>query len=132
MELNKEQKERLKNKLISFSEELGEIIKGRGIEISIPLESNYNTYGGLTFKVRNNYFGYETNKTRYTTIYDVNYKDREDNDYVYNQWKYKNNHIDYYRDFVLDILMNKDKIFRVVNEKIKSDEKLLNSILGDD
>lgn len=132
MELNREQKEKLKNKLISFSEELGEIIKNKGIEISIPLESNYNSYGGLIFKIRNNYFGYETNKTRYILIYDVNYKDREDEDYVYNQWKYKNDYISYYRDFMLDILMNKDKIFKVVNEKIKSDEKLLNSILEDD
>lgn len=132
MELNKEQTIKLKNKLISFSEELGEIIKNRGVEITIPLVSNYNSYGGLTFKVRKNYFGYETNKTRFILIYDINYKDREDEDYVYNLWKYKNDYISYYRDFMLDILMNKDEIFRVVNEKIKSDEKLLNSILGDD
>ena len=131
MELNREQKEKLRNKLISFSEELGGIIKDKGIVLNIALESNYNNYGGLMFKIHKNYFGYETNKTRFILIYDVNCKDREDKDYVYNCWKYKSDYISYYGDFMLDILMNKDKIFRVVNEKINSDKALLDTILGD-
>lgn len=130
MELSREQKEKLKNKLIKFSEELGEIIKNKGIDLSIPLESNYNTYGGLVFKIHNNYFGYTTNKTRFITIYECD--SREDSDNVYNRWKYQNNYISYYADFMLDILMNKDKILRVVNDKIKQNEMLLNRILGDD
>lgn len=130
MNLSEEQQEKLKNKLITFSEELGEIIKDRGIEITIPLESNYNTYGGLMFKVRNNYFGYETSKTRYVVIH--NLKDNEESDSVYSRFKYKNDYISYYTNFMLDILMNKDKILRVVEETIKEKEDLLNRILGDD
>ena len=130
MELSREQKEKLKNKLIQFSEELGEIIKNKGIDLSIPLDSNYNSYGGLVLKIHNNYFGYTTNKTRFITIYECD--SREDSDNVYNRWKYQNNYISYYADFMLDILMNKDKILRVVNDKIKQNEMLLNRILGDD
>ena len=74
MELNREQKEKLKNKLISFSEELGGIIENKGIVLNIPLESNYNNHGGLMFKIYKNYFGYETNKTRFVTIFDTKYK----------------------------------------------------------
>lgn len=130
MVLNKEQKEKMKNKLIKFSEELGEIIKNKGVDLSIELESNYNTYGGLVFKIHNNYFGYTTNKTRFITIYECD--SREDDDTIYNKWKYQNNLISHYADFMLDILMNKDKILRVVNDKIRQNEMLLNRILGDD
>jgi len=130
MNLTNEQKEKLKNKLIKFSEELGEIINNKGIDLSIPLESNYNTYGGLVLKIHNNYFGYTTNKTRFIGIYQCN--GREDDDMVYNKWKYRNNYISYYANFMLDILMNKDKIFRVVKETIRDKEDLLNKILGDD
>ena len=130
MELSREQKEKLKNKLIQFSEDLMSSIKNRGIDLSIPLDSNYNSYGGLVLKIHNNYFGYTTNKTRFITIYECD--SREDSDNVYNRWKYKNDYISYYADFMLDILMNKDKILRVVNDKIKQNEMLLNRILGDD
>lgn len=130
MVLSKEQKEKMKNKLINFSEELGEIINNKGIDLSIELKSNYNTYGGLVFKIHNNYFGYTTNKTRFITIYECD--SREDSDNVYNRWKYQNNLICYYADFILDILMNKDKILKVVKEKAKYNEDLLNRILGDD
>ena len=129
MVLSKEQKEKMKNKLISFSEELGDIIKNRGIDLSIALESNYNSYGGLMFKIHNNYFGYTTNKTRFIAIYECD--SREDDDTIYNKWKYQNTLISYYADFMLDILMNKDKILRAVNEKVAHDNKLLDSILND-
>ena len=100
------------------------------MDLEIPLDSNYNNYGGLVLKIHNTYFGYTTNKTRFITIY--NLKNNEDEDSVYGHWKYQNNYVSYYANCMLDVLMNKDRIFRVVNEKIKSDEKLLNSILGDD
>ena len=130
MELSKEQKEKLKNKLIQFSENLMSSIKNKGIDLSIPLDSNYNSYGGLVLKIHNNYFGYTTNKTRFITIYDI--KDNEQSDSVYSRWRYKNDYISYYANCMLDILMNKDKILRVVNDKIKQNEMLLNRILGDD
>jgi len=131
MELSIEQKEKLKNKLIGFCEELGVIIKDKGIDLSIALESNYNTYGGLIFKVHGNHFGYTTNKTRFVTIYNIN-DDKSDS--VYNEWKYKNDYkngyISYYKDFMLDILMNKDRILNEVEQKIKNDNELLDKILG--
>ena len=129
MELNREQKDKLKNKLIGFCEELGGIIEDRAVVLNIALESNYNNYGGLMFKIYKNYFGYETNKTRFITIFDV--KDKQFKDSVYNHWKHENNYISYYKDFMLDILMNKDKILRIVKEKINSDKVLLDTILGD-
>lgn len=129
MNLSKEQKDKLKNKLISFAEELGEMINGKNIDLDIPLTSNYNTYGGLELKVHNTYFGFTTNKTRFITIYSVNV--REDDDNVYCLWKYKNDYVSYYAAFMLDILMNKDKILRVVKEKIQYNDNLLNSILND-
>lgn len=128
MELNREQKDKLKNKLISFCEELGGIIEDRGISLEIALESNYNNYGGLMFKIYKNYFGYETNKTRFITIFNV--KDKQFKDSVYNHWK-NNEYISYYSDAILDVLMNKDKILRIVKEKIKNNEELLNAILED-
>lgn len=128
MELNREQKDKLKNKLISFCEELGGIIEDRGISLEIALESNYNNYGGLMFKIYKNYFGYETNKTRFITIFNV--KDKQFKDSVYNYWK-NNEYISYYSDAILDVLMNKDKILRIVKEKIKNNEELLNAILED-
>ena len=130
MVLNKEQKDKLKNKLINFSEELGEIIKNKGIDLSIALESNYNTYGGLVFKIHKNYFGYTTNKTRFIIIYECD--GRENDNTVYNKWKYQNDYISYYADYMLDILMNKDKILTVVKEKTKYNDELLDRILGDD
>ena len=130
MELSREQKEKLRNKLIKFSEDLMSIIKNKGIDLSIPLDSNYNSYGGLVLKIHNNYFGYTTNKTRFITIYDIT--DNEESNTVYSYWRYKNNHISYYADCMLDILMNKDKILKVVNDKIRQNEMLLNKILGDD
>ena len=129
MNLSKEQKEKMKNKLISFAEELGEMINGKNIDLDIPLTSNYNTYGGLELKVHNTYFGFTTNKTRFITIYSVNV--REDDDNVYCLWKYKNDYVSYYTPFILDILMNKDKILRVVKEKIQYNDNLLDSILND-
>lgn len=130
MELNREQKIKLKNKLIQFSEDLMNSIKNRGIDLSIPLDSNYNTYGGLVLKIHNNYFGYTTNKTRFITIYDIT--DDEESNSVYSHWKYKNDYVSYYANCMLDVLMNKDKILRVVNDKIRQNEMLLNKILGDD
>lgn len=130
MELNIEQKEKLKNKLMSFSEELGDVIKDKGLDLTIPLKSNYNEYGGLVFKIHNNYFGYTTNKTRFITIH--NLKENIKDDTIYNHWKYKNDCINYYCDFVLDILMNKDKILKITKERIKYNEDLLNKILGDE
>ena len=128
MELNREQKDKLKNKLISFCEELGGIIEDRGISLEIALESNYNNYGGLMFKIYKNYFGYETSKTRFTTIFDVKHKDSKNSVY----YLYKNNeYISYYSDVILDVLMNKDNILRIVKEKIDSDKVLLDKILGD-
>ena len=56
---------------------------------------------------------------------------REDSNIIYNKWKYQNNYICYYADFVLDILMNKDKILRIAKDKIKHNEDLLNKILND-
>ena len=129
MNLSKEQKEKMKNKLISFAEELGEMINGKNIDLDIPLTSNYNTYGGLELKVHNTYFGFTTNKTRFITIYSANA--REDDDNVYCLWKYKNDYVSYYTPFILDILMNKDKILRVVKEKIQYNDNLLDSILND-
>ena len=129
MELNKEQKIKLKNKLISFSEELGRMISGKNIDLNIPLASNYNTYGGLELHVHNTYFGFTTNKTRFITIYSVNA--REDSDNVYCLWKYKNDYVSYYTPFILDILMNKEKIMRLVKEKIQYNDDLLDSILGE-
>lgn len=129
MNLSKEQIEKMREKLITFCEELGEMINGKNIDLDIPLASNYNTYGGLVLKIHNTYFGYITNKTRYTTLYSIN--SREDSDYVYCQWKYKNNYTLYYAPFVLDILMNKDKILRLVKEKIQYNDNLLDSILND-
>lgn len=128
MELNREQKEKLKNKLIGFSEELGGIIEDKGIVLDIALKSNYNNYGGLMLKIHKNYFGYETNKTRFVTIFDVKYKDSKDS--VYCRWK-NNEYIDYYSDVILDVLMNKDNILRIVKEKIDSDKALLDTILED-
>ena len=61
MELNREQKDKLKNKLISFCEELGGIIEDRGISLEIALESNYNNYGGLMFKIYKRNFCYILN-----------------------------------------------------------------------
>lgn len=128
MELNKEQKEKLKNKLIGFCDELGDIIKDKGLDLDIYLDSNYNNYGGLVFKVHNNYFGYTTNKTRFITIHSL--KDNEESDSVYSKWKYKNNYIDYFIDFMLDILMNKDRILNEVKQKIKYNNDLLDKILN--
>lgn len=128
MELNKEQKEKLKSKLIGFCDELGDIIKDKGLDLDIYLDSNYNSYGGLVFKVHNNYFGYTTNKTRFITIYDV--KDFKESDTVYNNWKYKNDCISYFSDFMLDILMNKDRILKEVKQKIKYNNDLLDKILN--
>ena len=128
MELNREQKEKLKNKLIGFCDELGDIIKDKGLDLTIYLDSNYNNYGGLVFKVHNNYFGYTTNKTRFITIYSL--KDNEESDSVYSRWKYKNDFISYYADFMLDILMNKDRITSEVKQKIKYNDDLLDEILG--
>ena len=128
MKLNEEQKEKLKNKLISFCDELGDIIKDKGLDLSIYLVSNYNTYDGLVFKVHNNYFGYETNKTRFITIHSL--KDNEESDSVYSKWKYKNGYINYYSDFMLDILMNKNRILNEVKQKIKHNDDLLDKILG--
>lgn len=130
MNLSKEQIEKMKAKLISFCEELGDIIKDKNIDLTIPLESNYNDYGGLELKIHNNYFGYTTNKTRFIMIYEIN--SREDEDNVYNKYKYKNDYIYYYSRFVLDILMNKNKILRTVKEKVQYNDDLLNKILGDD
>ena len=129
MELNKEQKIKLKNKLISFSEELGDIVRDKGLDLEIPLDSNYNTYGGLVLKIHSTYFGFTTNKTRFITIY--NLKNNEDEDSIYGHWKYQNNYISYYANFVLDILMNKDKILRVVKEKVKYNDDLLDKLLGE-
>lgn len=128
MELNKEQREKLKNKLISFCDELGEIIKDKGLDLSIDLVSNYNTNGGLVFKVHNNYFGYETNKTRFITIHSL--KDNEESDSVYSHYKYKNDCISYYQNVMLDILMNKDRILKEVKQKIKCNNDLLDKILN--
>ena len=128
MILNSEQKEKMKKKLIEFSEELMSIIKNKGVDLSIPLESNYNNYGGLVFKIHNNYFGYTTNKTRFITIYNIT--DNEKSDSVYSEWKYKNTSISYYQDFMLDILMNKDKILKEVKQKIKCNNDLLDKILN--
>lgn len=129
MNLSKEQIEKMKEKLITFCEELGEMIKGKNIDLDIPLTSNYNTYGGLVLKIHNTYFGFTTNKTRCITLYSVSH--REDSDDVYCRWKYQNNGISYYAPFVLDILMNKDKILRLVKEKIQYNDNLLDSILND-
>ena len=128
MELTREQQEKLKNKLIGFCEELGDIIKDKGVDLSIYLDSNYNTYGGLVFKVHNNYFGYETDKTRFITIH--NLKDNEESDSVYSQWKYKNDYVCYYSNCMLDILMNKDIILSEVKQKIKYNDDLLDKILN--
>lgn len=128
MELNKEQKEKLKSKLIGFCDELGDIIKDKGVDLDICLDSNYNNYGDLVFKVRNNYFGYTTNKTRFITIHSL--KDNEESDSVYSRWKYKNDYISYYSDFMLDILMNKDRILSEVKQKIKYNKDLLDKILN--
>lgn len=128
MELNKEQKEKLKSKLICFCDELGDIIKDKGLDLDIYLDSNYNNYGGLVFKVHNNYFGYTTHKTRFITIHSL--KDNEESDSVYSKWKYKNNYIDYFIDFMLDILMNKDRILNEVKQKIKYNNDLLDKILN--
>jgi hypothetical protein len=129
MNLSIEQKNKMKEKLIQFCEELGEIIKGKNIDLDIPLASNYNTYGGLVLKIHNAYFGFTTNKTRFITLYSVSH--REDSDDIYCRWKYQNNGISYYAPFVLDILMNKDKILRLVKEKIQYNDNLLDSILND-
>ena len=128
MELNKEQREKLKSKLIGFCDELGDIIKDKGVDLDIYLDSNYNNYGGLVFKVHNNYFGYTTNKTRFITIHSL--KDNEESDSVYSQWKYKNDFVCYYSDFMLDILMNKDRILNEVKQKIKYNNDLLDKILN--
>lgn len=128
MELNREQKEKLKNKLIGFCDELGDIIKDKGLDLDIYLDSIYNNYGGLVFKVHNNYFGFTTNKTRFITIHGL--KDREESDSIYSRWKYQNNCITYYADFILDILMNKDRILSEVKQKIKYNDDLLDKILN--
>lgn len=128
MELSKEQKEKLKNKLIGFCDELGDIIRDKGLDLDIDLDSNYNSYGGLVFRVHNNYFGYTTNKTRFVTIHSL--KDNEESDSVYSKWKYKDNYVCYYTDFVLDILMNKDRILNEVKQKIKQNNDLLDKILN--
>ena len=128
MELNKEQKEKLKNKLIGFCDELGDIIKDKGVDLDIYLVSNYNTYGGLVFKVHNNYFGYTTNKTRFITIHSL--KDNEESDSVYSHWKYKNDFVCYYSNCMLDVLMNKDRILKEVKQKIKYNDDLLDKILN--
>lgn len=128
MELNREQKEKLKSKLIGFCDELADIIKDKGLDLDIYLNSNYNSYGGLVFKVHNDYFGYTTNKTRFITIHSL--KDNKESDSVYSIWKYKNDYISYYRDFMLDILMNKDRILSEVKQKIKYNKDLLDKILN--
>ena len=128
MNLSKEQIEKMREKLITFCEELGEMIKGKNIDLDIPLASNYNTYGGLVLKIHNTYFGFTTNKTRYITLYSISH--REDSDDVYCRWKYQNNHTLYYAPFVLDILMNKSKIMKLVEEKIQYNDILLDSILN--
>ena len=128
MELNRKQKEKLRNKLIGFCDELGDIIKDKGVDLTIYLESNYNTYGDLVFKVHNNYFGYTTNKTRFITIHSL--KDTEESDSVYSHYKFKNDYISYYSDFMLDILMNKDRILSEVQQKIKCNNDLLDKILN--
>lgn len=128
MELNREQREKLKNKLIGFCDELGDIIKDKGVDLDIYLVSNYNTYGGLVFKVHNNYFGYTTNKTRFITIHSL--KDNEESDSVYSHWKYKNDFVCYYSNCMLDILMNKDRILNEVKQKIKYNNDLLDKILN--
>lgn len=128
MNLSKEQIEKMKEKLITFCEELGEMIKGKNIDLDIPLASNYNTYGGLELKIHNTYFGFTTNKTRFITLYSVNH--REDSDDVYCRYKYQNNYTLYYAPFVLDILMNKAKIMKLVEEKIQYNDILLDSILN--
>ena len=100
----------------------------KNIDLDIPLASNYNTYGGLVLKIHNTYFGFTTNKTRYITLYSISH--REDSDDVYCRWKYQNNHTLYYAPFVLDILMNKAKIMKLVEEKIQYNDILLDSILN--
>lgn len=128
MELSKEQKEKLKNKLIGFCDELGDIIKDKGLDLDIDLDSNYNSYGGLVFRIHNNYFGYTTNKTRFATIHSL--KDNEESDSVYSKWKYKDDYVCYYIDYVLDILSNKDRILNEVKQKIKYNNDLLDKILN--
>ena len=128
MELNREQREKLKNKLIGFCDELGDIIKDKSVDLDIYLVSNYNTYGGLVFKVHNNYFGYTTNKTRFITIHSL--KDNEESDSVYSHWKYKNDFVCYYSNCMLDVLMNKDRILNEVKQKIKYNDDLLDKILN--
>lgn len=128
MELSREQKEKLKNKLIGFCDELGDIIKDKGLDLDIHLDSNYNSYGGLVFRVHNNYFGYTTYKTRFATIHSL--KDDEESDSVYSRWKYKDNYGCYYSDFMLDILLNKDKILNEVKQKIEYNNDLLDKILN--
>ena len=115
MELSKEQKEKLKNKLIQFSEDLMSIIKNKGIDLSIPLVSNYNSYGGLVLKIHNNYFGYTTNKTRFITIYDIT--DNEQSDSVYSRWRYKN-----------DFISEPADLYGIISNKVR---ELTNEIFND-
>lgn len=126
MELVGEKREKLKLKAIDFIEEIVNLIEGKQVRVELDLDDYYNDKGGLTLKINETYFGYTTYCTRFTTIYSKsNYND---DDKLYTLLK--KDRFDYYTDILLDLLANRDKILKTINEEIDYKEKLLNDILN--
>lgn len=126
MELVGEKREKLKLKAIDFIEEIVNLIEGKQVRVALDLDNYYNDKGGLTLKIHETYFGYTTYHTRFTTIYSKsNYND---DDKLYTLLK--KDRFDYYTDILLDLLANRDKILKMINEEIDYKEKLLNDILN--
>ena len=78
----------------------------------MQLDDYYNRHGGLTLKINETYFGYTTYQTRFITIYS---KSTYDDDKVYNLLQ--NDRFDYYTDVLLDLLSNRDRILKMINDE---------------
>lgn len=125
MELTGEKREKLRIKATEFIKEIASLIDGKQLRFEMQLDDYYNRNGGLTLKINETYFGYTTYQTRFTTIYS---KSTYDDDKLYNLLQ--NDRFDYYTDILLDLLANRDRILKMINDEIEYKEDLLDKILG--
>jgi hypothetical protein len=134
MELNKEQRVKLRDQYIDFVKEVKNIMGDKKLSsyYSIPLQNYLSEWGGLTFMIKDKGFAcYSTDKTRNIYLWNERDDESENVGYLYSSLyrEYKGGNITK-ESVILDILKQKEYIFKKIKEKLQEENNYINSILG--
>lgn len=134
MNLTKEQLIELQKQFIEFVEKVHDIMGDTKFSnyYKIPLNNCLSEYSGLAFEIRTKDFAcYSTDRTRSSYLWYDTYDMKSEVSYgdetLYR--KYKKGNISYEK-VVLDILKQKEYIYRKLKERIQHEQDYVNSILG--